>query len=279
MFRRLSDREAGITSEEVPFEGIPGHLEPHLKEWIRSYVPEDVVPEVALRLRLTWNSGMYPLGLVSNLGQGVRTFEEEMLDVLDALVYYAFEYWPSSAAGDPRKVLDRILAQGGSVWSVELFEESEKVRGRLVRRVSDAQRDQFRAVASADDLASEHLRSAWIHQYGVSPDPAQASWEAVKALEVLSAPLITPNNSKATLGSVVGQLRNLMPSYPDERSLPSIVLAIMDVIATVHGPHRHGVNEAAPSQAQPLALEDSELILNLAIAGVVAFRNGSMRNA
>ncbi|MFG2933939.1 hypothetical protein [Streptomyces achromogenes] len=56
--------------------------------------------------------------------------------------------------------------------------------------------------------AAEHLATAWKSAYGRDPDPTKAYSEAIKAVESASQSVIEPSNAKATLGSMLGVIRN-----------------------------------------------------------------------
>ncbi len=61
---------------------------------------------------------------------------------------------------------------------------------------------------SSADKASELLRSAWESAFGVNPKPSHAYYDAVRSVEVLSCPLISPNDGNATLGKDINVLRS-----------------------------------------------------------------------
>ncbi|MFJ5731515.1 hypothetical protein [Streptomyces paradoxus] len=48
----------------------------------------------------------------------------------------------------------------------------------------------------------------WQAAYGRSPDPVRAYSEAIKAVECAAHAVIQPNNAKATLGTMLGEIKN-----------------------------------------------------------------------
>jgi len=100
----------------------------------------------------------------------------------------------------PWKELEVLLALGGSTWRA-----TEK---GLERRVDPTAVETFSMVTAFQDPASEHLGLAWSHAYGRNPDPSDAWDHAIKAVEVALRPMVCPNNTKATLSHVIGELRN-----------------------------------------------------------------------
>ncbi|MBC2906778.1 hypothetical protein H4N64_35705 [Streptomyces sp. PSKA01] len=55
--------------------------------------------------------------------------------------------------------------------------------------------------------ASGHLRRAYTAAYALHPEPGRAYSEAIKAVECAAHATVEPNNTKATLGTMLTQLR------------------------------------------------------------------------
>jgi hypothetical protein len=92
---------------------------------------------------------------------------------------------------------------------------ARKSRQRLRSR---CERGHAEAVASADTAANAgsaaaHLRTSWTCLHALHPDPVKAYSEAIKAVEAAAHALAEPNNRKATLGSMIGALRNSQHRY------------------------------------------------------------------
>jgi hypothetical protein len=66
-----------------------------------------------------------------------------------------------------------------------------------------------------------HLTSAWNHAFGRNPDPSRAYAESIKAVEAAAIPVVSPNNSKATLGTVLGDLKAAPQKWQLVLSRPS----------------------------------------------------------
>ncbi|MFD0723711.1 hypothetical protein [Streptomyces globosus] len=56
--------------------------------------------------------------------------------------------------------------------------------------------------------AADHLATAWQAAYGRSPDPVPAYSESIKAVEAAAHAVVQPNNSKAPLGTMLGEIKN-----------------------------------------------------------------------
>ena len=61
---------------------------------------------------------------------------------------------------------------------------------------------------AATGFAGDLLHEAWKAVYGRLPDPEEAYEKAITAVEQAGAPVVIPNNSNATLGSMISALRD-----------------------------------------------------------------------
>ena len=99
--------------------------------------------------------------------------------------------------------LGGILQQAGSAWTVWTADEPLRLT-----RVVDPRLQAVAEEVLGDGLPSaEFLSRAWRAGYGVSPDGQAAYDQAVKAIESALWPLVEPNNEKATLGTMLPELR------------------------------------------------------------------------
>lgn len=99
--------------------------------------------------------------------------------------------------------LEQILQDAGSLFRVSLEDHC------LVCRVDPTvEASASSAIANAEPTAADHLRLAWTAAYGVLPDSDKAYDQAVLAVESLVCPLVSPRNTRATLGTVIRDLRN-----------------------------------------------------------------------
>lgn len=99
--------------------------------------------------------------------------------------------------------LQSILRRSGSNWTVG----NRGGRYGLVERVPSGVAKAVESVMSKQDLASGKLREAWDKAYGVNPSPSHAYYDAVKAVEILSTPLISRTDQDPTLGKDINVLR------------------------------------------------------------------------
>ena len=125
---------------------------------------------------------------------------EKMANLLD----YMLATLPSYAADEAAKDLEMILATGGSSWAVGI----RGGRKGLVARMPSSVVDVVTSVMSASDRAGAKLSQAWDKAYGPDAQPTDAYVAAVRAVEILMCPLVSPNNDRATLGTAIRDLRN-----------------------------------------------------------------------
>lgn len=124
---------------------------------------------------------------------------------------------------------------------------------------------------SGSDRASEHLRRAWSKAFGRNPDPTGACVEAVAAIEVAAKPVISPNNPKATLGTLIRDIKVKPSKWTTDSEADGDVekvVSMMEIVWTGH--FRHGDD----SKPIDVSKEGSEMIVQLAALLVHWFRSG-----
>ncbi len=134
--------------------------------------------------------------------RGVRTdmTVDEWLEFIDFLVYYANGNW----LGDQRiEELSVVLARAGSEWTVG---EHDGGRG-LVKRVPEGVAVAARTVIESSTSAGALLGEAWHAVFGRNPDPEEAYEKAIKAVEEAGAGVVAPKNGRATLGTMVRDMK------------------------------------------------------------------------
>lgn len=130
---------------------------------------------------------------------------EKMANLLDFMLGTLSTYGADEIASE----LEELLAKGGSSWAVGV----RGGRKGLVARMPASVVDVVSHVTSASDRAGEKLSQAWDKVYGPDAQPTDAYVAAVRAVEILICPLVSPNNERATLGTVIRDLRNQSGSW------------------------------------------------------------------
>ncbi|MEU9002693.1 hypothetical protein [Streptomyces sp. NPDC048551] len=211
-----------------PFDGVPEHLQQPLQEWVEyaldaeglvDHADEDGVERtVCLRLRIATiddpNRGgsKYHRALCGAVGP-------QLLDVVDAVLAYKAERGVCDEA-DIRLLTDILDAAGSAYRVAEAWDGLEE---RVTLAVRDAVRQAIAeaAAAPAAGSAADHLASAWQAAYGRSPDPVRAYSESIKAAEAAAHAVIQPNNAKATLGTMLGEIRNARHKFTTALCTPA----------------------------------------------------------
>ncbi|MGA5711173.1 hypothetical protein ACPCK8_32670 [Streptomyces cellulosae] len=261
-----------------PFEDVPEHLLVPLQDWVRetlSYPYDDnMIPDeqralaICLRLRMppyrdTFSGPSYVEALAGTTGA-------QLLDVVDAVLH------ARAASNLDRDSLKSILDDAGSAYRVNDAEDG------LEEQVAPAVRDAVRqtigdaAAGPAAGSAADHLAAAWRAAYGRSPDPVRAYSEAIKAVECAAHAVVQPNNAKATLGTMLGEIKNArhkfsaaIPSPAGDPIAPAeaMMRALWDGQTSRHG---------AQTTTVPETLEAARAGVHLAAALVQWFVSGAV---
>ncbi|MFF7202045.1 hypothetical protein [Streptomyces sp. NPDC008141] len=258
--------------DEAPYEGVPRHLMAALRAWVGRHFTDDDhdAVELCLRLRLVQQPHSSPRATL------LATDGWDLLDVVDALLGYEGEDgWNGRDEGGE---LARLLDAAGSAYRVNNSDDglelriTPSVRDAVGQTVSDAR------AAPLAGSAAEHLTASWKAAYGIYPDPVRAYGEAIKAVECAAHVVIQPNHSRATLGTMLGELKG------GARSKFTTALATgttADPIAPVEElmralwdgqTSRHGKQTATV----PETLESARAAVHLAAALVQWFTSGAV---
>jgi len=96
-----------------------------------------------------------------------------------------------------------ILTSGNSAWTVG--EGATGTQASSTSRPNHSNRS--RRGHLCQDTASHHLAESWQAAFGLNGNPSSAYSHAIKAVEFAANPSRQPNNTKATLGTVISQVR------------------------------------------------------------------------
>jgi hypothetical protein len=198
-----------------------------------------------------------------------------LLDVIDEVLAYKAERGVNDDAAI--RLLTNILDEAGSAYRVAW------TRDGLEERVTPAVRDAVRqtiadAVAqSTAGSAADHLAAAWQAAYGRSPDAVRAYSESIKAVEAAAHAVVQPNNAKATLGTMLGEIRNARHKFRTAITVPNTgdpIAAAEAMMRTLWQGQtsRHG----GQSGTVPETLESARAGVHLAAALVQWFVSGAV---
>jgi hypothetical protein len=210
--------------DESLTEGVPDHLEIPLRQWVFAIFEDDEhsAQRVALHLKLRVTNGRDEYSPAKFLAGS--TSRKQLLDVIDTALHFS-EPPPAPISGRVYRydtgtyehpharrntivdALQDMLTLAGSAYRV-----NDARTGLELRVDPTVQQAVTSALATSrtpsSGSAADHLAQAWKSSYGRDPDPSKAYSEAIKAVESAAQALIEPNNTKATLGTMLGVIRS-----------------------------------------------------------------------
>lgn len=259
----------------TPVDGVPDFLWQYAMRWIENAVDDDasIVCGLSIELRLE-RAGSYLD--YQGAKYAIRACLEETghdqiaaLDVMD---------WLLGHGCGQADALEYILKSAGHVLRVS------PDGSRIVERIDPALWDEYEQVTQLDDQASQYMQEAWTLAFGREPNLSDAWGRAIKAIETLLKPIVSPKNDKATIGSMASALRQAPDKW--ECKLPDRVYNVngeinskrgievfIDALATIgYQPDRHGSD-----QPQDVDETTARSVLFLATTVVGWLRDGTLR--
>lgn len=285
-FQRLSDRDRGAAPVQVLHEGVPDHLDQPLRRWIYQALSGGGSELVALRLAIQID--------YHRAGNGAAFLaldpqQDELLDVADAILACGGPWPPPREWDQPgqnsnhvlltqlRKALPLILDAGASAWRVR---DDGTGLTRRVDGTAAAAADATVAAAAGKPgtgSASSQIQAAWGKLYQLHPEPPAAYREAVRAVESSAQAVIEPNNSGATLGTMLGQLRSAPGRYrlaipgPDGTGNMQPLMAMIEMLWKGQT-SRHGGQQPE----RPETFAEAQMAVHLAVTLVHWFATGAV---
>lgn len=263
----------GARQPFAPVEGVPDFLWGYLREWIEDAIGDDAPTAIQLdlTLRLNAHSPFYGTrggmdGTTITDALGARPNPILVLDVIDWLLHHG----TGSAVS-----LEAVLATAGHALRVSPDGDG------LVQRLDPSAWALYQHATRPQDAASDHMHEAWTLTFGQHPKPGQGWGEAVKAIECLLKPIVSPNDSKATLGKMTPKIRDSHDKWTC--ALPSRDLKVnghqavkpglevlTDCLATIgYQPGRHGGDDTG--QVEQVTAESMVLLATTVLGWL---RNG-----
>lgn len=210
-----------------------------------------------------------PSGRGQVLLDQLMTDQSLLLDVVDWLLRH-----PANRSA-PVAALADVLTRGKSVWQVR---ETEPV-AHLERRVAEQLTATAQRAMSGGDTAGVHLRTAWEQAWGLKPDADAAYSEAVKAVEAVLIPVVTPKNARATLGNIITGIKDKPDAFSvnlAREGSPVGVPEFMGMLGMLWRTHkRHGEPDAVASNS----IEETRDAVGLAALIVDWVQRGSFARA
>lgn len=168
--------------------------------------------------------------------------------------------------------LRQLLADSNSQYEVR--SDDEGLQERITPGAKEAVQGSIATAGGTS--AGDHLTEAWNNAYGLNLDPVKSYSEAIKAVESAAAPLISPSNLKATLGTIRGEIKAnpskwtfVLPSV----SVPSteVVVGMISMLWEGQTSRHGGVNPTRPE-----SIEEARAAVHLAATLVQWFMSGAI---
>lgn len=185
-----------------------------------------------------------------------------LLDMIDWLLRFG-----DFSGSDDRRVapLEQMLDEGGSAWRVAPDGKS------LIERTLEAEHAAITLSAQGDDQITADIHTAWNAAWRrEEPSAVQAYAAAVKAIEGVLAPIVTPNDLKPSLGKMIPALRDKPEKWDTRFRGVETVEALTAMLDEVwRSQHRHGGGRGLPN-----TLDEARDAVSVAVAVVGLCRRG-----
>lgn len=222
-------RKSLLASNEALYDGITAWMNNSVREWIsdrfrtiqtsrissygngtrtETFYHDKLMHNVELHSRLTFGVHEEGYRLYNGAIEVFNSDPNYALDMVQAVVEICAvtkdrSYGEMSLTETTLKELDAMLVAGGSKWHVVIEGEKARIESRVDQTTTDAYQQ---LINSTEDYA-RLLKTSWEYCYGRQPSPSETYTYAIRAVEAASWRIITPNNQKATLGTLINDLR------------------------------------------------------------------------
>jgi hypothetical protein len=259
-WRPLNRRGKPPDEFDGPFEGVPPWLKGALWTWVRDQLTSQSgaiarFRAIAISLRLDIEDARSPNpgtpgGLEARLRDQMFADDDLFLNVVDLVARDVFPIEAGRGSSLLRRsadlsALDRMLRDGASVWHV-VDEPKPHLQRRLPPEVEEL-------AHTATGRAAEYLSEAWRQAYGRDPDPSASYAESIKAVEVAAIPVVSPNNPRATLGTIIRDMRAKPEKWSfrlgEDPAGVDTVIANLDLLWTGHDTRHGSLDPDAPIRA------------------------------
>lgn len=233
-----------VADYEVLVDGVPPWLREPLTGCIDSYLSTSgwydtarcIGIQLNTRVQLGVSAGSSITDSATILARIRNLAPLELLRIVDYVVSEVAYNTNSQAA----RGLDDLLEAGRSKWTVG--ERGGRIG--LVERVAEGVQSSVEGVIASAGSSGKVLARAWSHVHGFQPYDSGGYADAVRAVEIAAIELVQPNNKKATLGTVINQMRdqgNWRLPLREHEHAPSTELILNSARTLWHGHRdRHG---------------------------------------
>jgi hypothetical protein len=259
---QLITARPGRDPDPGPFRGVPDWVRIQMFQWLINvlkpgtrYEATDTINRLMARLRIPPQPWATANPVWESIEQWFHQDGERLLDVIHVVIQLrACDF----------ETLDDILSDGGSAYTAN-------ERG-IEDRVDPTAQEAFEAAIRSRDHASSELAEAWSKAYGRNPDASDAWDHSIKAVEAVLRPIVCPNNAKATLSNVIGDIRAQHWKLKLRgRARHYSVRPLLEMLEVIWpDPNRHG----SGSPERPATIEEARSVVQLAVTVVQWGREG-----
>lgn len=223
-------RKSLLASNEALYDGITEWMNNSIRNWIsdrfrttrnravssygsriggvETFYRNMLMHNVELHSRLNFGVNDDGYRLYNGAIEVFNSDQNYALDMVQAVVELCrvttrTDYDEMSITEAALKELDGMLIAGGSKWHVVIEGDKARIESRVDQTTTDAY---HQLINSQEDYASL-LKTSWEYCYGRQPNPSETYTYAIRAVEAASWRIITPNNHKATLGTLIKDLK------------------------------------------------------------------------
>ncbi|TFB59638.1 hypothetical protein [Cryobacterium sp. Sr3] len=254
---------------EVLVEGVPSYMKPALLEFLKPHLARSSSStgswffQTQTLMRYDLVARRQP-SYIDRLDQStwpgffLRLGDDELLDLADWVIHQNNR----SIANN----LEQLLEAAGSVWTVG----RRNGQSGLIRRMPESIQIAVEATLR-EGSAGSLLGEAWAAAYGRSPDPEESYEKAIKAVEEVAANIVSPKNVRATLGTMIRDMKAQQDWTVELPGNEAGALVVMAEALWTGQESRHGGN----GYRHPTQLE-AETAVTLAVALVQLFASGAV---
>lgn len=209
VYRRFGASDDEYRETLVLRDGVPKDLREPIIAWLiygttesgmmGRYVNQEVANKITMLTGVGLGASYGSFMDDDALAQGLRSANAEtLLTLVDALLYLS----PNLA--DRAEGMREMLRLGRSKYTVGPRNGSIG----LVDRIAEGEASELERLADGAGAAGALLQQSFSAAFGLNPSPGEAYKMAVKAVETAAHKAIEPNNSGATLGTMLSVMRN-----------------------------------------------------------------------
>lgn len=237
-------------------EWIPDEIKPSVISIIRSIIYESNInlDIFIARLRVP---NFLNYSIEKRFFWYLNESQENFIDCIDFIVFNANTYYEECRVLIVE--LSDILRYSNTNWMIAFDKNTNKLM--MQRRVLPETQEHYSSLAnSVDDLAGRHLKDAWRNAYMHNGSHKQAWESARKAVECLLHPIVSPDNNRATITSMIRDIKAKpdkwicdIPAHEANGSNGSVMKFLEFLKMMPYEPGHHGQSDGSITEREAQA--------------------------